>query len=91
MSCDPLLAARDYHKIITMNATEHEPRLLLEKIAIQLLAADETDASLPVLALALERRKLLRRKVDLGAEVSICLEAPLPVVRVMEEISDRQP
>ena len=90
MSCDRLLAACDYHKIIPMHATEHQPRLFLEKVAIQLLAADEADAPLPVFAFALERCKLLRCKLDLRAEVAICFEAALPDIRMMQKISDRQ-
>ena len=90
MSCDRLLAARDYHKIIAMHATEHQPGLLLEKVAIQLLAADEADAPLPVFPLALERCKLLGRKFDLSAEIPVRFEPALTDIGVMEKICDRQ-
>jgi hypothetical protein len=88
--CDQLLPARDYHKIIAMNPTEHQPGLLLEKIAIELFAADETDAPLPVFALILERGKLLHGKLDLHTQPTLGFEPALADIRVVEKVSDRQ-
>jgi hypothetical protein len=90
MSCDRLLPARDYHKIISVNTSQHQPGLLLEQVAIQLLASHEADAPLPVFALILERRKLLHGHFNLRAQSALGFEPTLANVRMMKKISDRQ-
>ena len=71
-----------------MHAPEHEPRLLLEEVAVDLIRAQERDTSLPFLALDLHRLELLAELVTLDLELALCLHAAMAVVRMMDEICD---
>jgi len=81
----------NYDKIVPMNAPQHHPRLLLEEIAIELLAAHEPDPALPVLSIFLEGFKLQACRSNLSAQATLGLEAPLANICVMQEVSNSQP
>src|SRR3954447_20650713 len=85
----PELRTRDDHEVVAVHAAEHDPGALVEKVAVDLVAAQKRDAALPILALGLHRLEILGKIVGLDLERALCLEPALAVVRVMHEIGDR--
>jgi len=74
-----------------MDAPEHHPRLLFEKIAIELLAAHEADPPLPVFPFVLEAFELDACRANLRAQATLGLEPSLADICVVQEVSDREP
>src|SRR4051794_11274702 len=79
----------DDDEIVAVHAAEDDPGALVEEIAIDLVAAQECDTPLPIVALGLRRVELLGEIVGLDLQAPLCLEAAPAVVRVMHEIRDR--
>src|SRR5215213_4219207 len=84
-------AAGDDDEVVAVHAPEHEPRLLLEEVAVDLIGAQERDAPLPFLTLDLHRLELLAALVGLDLELPLRLHAAMAVVRMMDEICDDRP
>ncbi len=73
-----------------MHTSEHQTRLLLEQVPVDLVGAYERDPMLPVGALLLQASE---RRLDAHAlrlEFALGLEPALARLRVMDEIADRE-
>src|SRR3712207_2889101 len=71
-----------------MHAAEERARALLEKVAVDLVGAEQRDAALPVGTLRLESVQLFRDRVGLDLELALGLKPAAAVLGVMDEVAD---
>ena len=73
-----------------MNPSEHHAGLLFEQITIDLVAADEGDATLPFLTVTRDFIELRAGLLDLRRELTFRLQATLADIGMVQEIRDSE-
>lgn len=72
--------------VVAVDAAEHGPGALFQKVRVDVLGAEERDATLPLDTFGLEVRKLPVELGDLDGQSFLGVLASIPAMRMVDEI-----